>query len=379
MSDKQYNIYLDNAATTKPYKEVVALNEEINNKYFANPSSTHHLGIESASLLNKSREAILKAFNLKNYKVIFTASSTEALNLAIKGYAFNYQNRGKHLITSNIEHPSVLECFYQLRHYFGFEITILEVNEDGKITKEQLEQAMRKDTILVSLMAINNEVGSENDISSLSEVIQKYPKCNFLSDTTQAVGKMRLDYSKLDMFVVSSHKIHGLKGSGALIYKSNISFLPLISGGGQEDNYRSGTSSLVNALTLAKALNISLSNFNNNYAHVKELHDYAYSLLEKMDNIHLNSKKDMNPYILNFSTNKKAAVVVEAFSRVGIYVSSVSACHSKKEASSYVIYALYHNEEYARNTIRISFSNDNTKEEIDIFIKELKEILENIR
>lgn len=380
MINKKYDIYLDNAATTKPYPEVVALNDEINKKYFANPSSTHHLGLESSDLLNKAREVILKTLKLNRHKVIFTSSSTEALNLAIKGYAFKYQNRGKHLITSNIEHPAVLECFYQLRDYFGFKLTILEVDENGVISKEKVEKSIKDDTILVSIMAVNNEIGSINPIKEIAEVVHKHPKCNFLVDTTQGIGKENFDYNDFDMFVVSSHKIHGLKGSGALIYKSTLSFLPLISGGGQEDNLRSGTSSINNALTLAKALNLSISSLNNNHAHVEELYNHLYNELSKLDSIHLNSPKEGSSYILNFSlTNKKAAVIVEGLSELGIYISSVSACHSKYEKSSYVVKAITNNDVYASNTLRVSFSNENTLEEIDIFIKELKALMENLK
>lgn len=380
MINKKYNIYLDNAATTKPYPEVVALNDELNKKYFANPSSTHHLGLESSNLLNKARESILKTLKLNKHKVIFTSSSTEALNLAIKGYAFKYQNRGKHLITSNIEHPSVLECFYQLKDQFGFKLTILDADENGIVSKEKVEEAIKEDTILVSIMAINNEIGSINPINEIAELVHKYPKCNFLCDTTQAIGKENINYNNLDMFTLSSHKFHGLKGSGALIYKANISFLPLISGGGQEDNFRSGTSSINNALTLAKALSLSISSLNNNFARVKELHNYLYNELSKIDNIHLNSPKEGTPYIINFSlTNKKAAVIVEALSELGIYISSVSACHSKFEKSSYVVKAITNNELFASNTLRVSFSYENTLEEVQIFIKELKSLMETLK
>ena len=370
-------VYLDNAATTKVNDEVVALFVESENDNFANPNSIHALGIKNAKKVQIAKENILKNFKLKNHKVILTSSSTEANNLAIKGYCLNYQNRGKHIITSNIEHPSVLECFKQLEDKFGFEVTILNVNEKGVISPSQVLEAMRKDTILVSIMALNNEIGSINPIKDIADIVHKFPKANFHSDTTQAIGKLDLDYSSIDMFVVSSHKIHGLKGSGALIYKSSLSFMPLLSGGGQEDGFRSSTVAVSNAVTIAKAIELSIKE---DRKPIYELRDKLVDGLEKIDGIELNSNKDCSPYIVNFSlTNKKASVVVEDLSNKNIFVSSVSACNSKKEASSYVVEALGKNDKLAHNTIRVSFSKDNTMEDVDAFLKELKISLENIR
>jgi len=373
-------IYFDNAATTKPNREVVLLHNRLVEDVFANPNSIHHLGIEASKYLTKARESIFGSFKLKGYKVIFTSSSTEANNLAIKGYCLNYQNRGKHIITTNVEHPSVLECFEQLKNNFGFEVTILNVNNMGVIDISDLEKAMKKDTMLVSVMAVNNEIGSINNIDEISNVVHKYPKANLHVDTTQAVGKVKLNYSSIDMFVVSSHKIHGFKGSGALICKSNLSFLPLISGGGQEDGLRSGTSAVDMDVTLAKAISLEMNDFNKNYENIKVLQGYLLEKLAKIENIELNSNELCSPYIVNFSLlNKKAAVMVEALSQEGIYVSSVSACHSKKEAISYVVKALGKSDELAHNTIRISLDPSNTKEEIDTFIEVFEKLMRTLR
>lgn len=373
-------IYLDNAATTKPDKEVVALSLKINEEFFANPSSTHHLGLKANTELNRYRETILKTLNLKDYKVIFTSSSTEALNLAIKGYALKFKNRGTHLITANNEHPAVLEAFTQLRDVFGFKLDILPVNEEGSINLNDLEEKITNETILVSFMAVNNEVGSYNDLRKIRDIVNKYPKCALLSDTTQLIGKERFDYSLLDMFVVSAHKIHGLKNSGALILKKKISLLPLLSGGGQEEGLRSGTLSLENAATLALALHLSYKTIDKDLAYVQELNKYARERLDELkDELVINSPAHSLPYILNFSVNKKAAVVVEYLSSKNIYISSRSACHSKFEASSYVVFNMFKDEKRANNTLRISFSKDSTKEEIDALIDNLKEGLKGIR
>lgn len=373
MENKTF-IYLDNAATTIPSKEVVALYNEIELNHFGNSGSNHALGYDALKFLNKARESILNSFGVKGYKVYFVSSSTEANNLAIKGVARKYSSRGKHLITSNIEHPSVLESFKQLEKE-GFEVTYLKVNEKGIIEPKVLEEAIRKDTILVSIMGTNNEIGSINPIKELSKITHKYPKIIFHVDTTQDVGKTDMDYSDADMFVVSGHKIHGLKGSGALIAKSNISFEPLLSGGVQEEGVRAGTVSVALACSLAKAIKNSFSIKN-----LQEKRAFLVENLKKIPEISMNSNENCSPCITNFSlTEKKAAVVVEGLSNKGIYVSSVSACHSKGESFSYVVKALGKDDKDAHNTIRVSINESTTIEELQIFIKELKNLLETIK
>ena len=373
MADKNF-VYLDNAATTIPNKEVVALYNDIEINHFANSGSIHKLGVDSLTLLNKARESLLNSFGVKDYKVYFTSSATEANNLAIKGVARKYSSRGKHLITSNIEHPSVLQCFKQLEKE-GFEVNYLEVNSEGIIEPKVLEDAIRKDTILVSIMSTNNEIGSINPIKELSQIVHKNPKTFFHVDITQDVGKTNLDYNDADMFSFSGHKVHGLKGSGALIAKSSIAFEPVISGGSQEGGMRSGTVSVALACALAKAVKNSFPLKN-----IQEKQHFLLENLRKIPGISLNSSEKCSPYIVNFSlTEKKAAVVVEALSNKGIYVSSVSACHSKGEQFSYVVKALGKDEKLAHNTIRVSLSNETTIEELAVFLKELKSILETIK
>lgn len=367
-------IYLDNAATTLPNKEVLSLYNDIELNHFGNSGSIHHLGTDSSVFLGKARESILNSFKVKKHKVYFTGSSTEANNLAIISYCHKYQNRGKHIITSNIEHPSVLECFKKLESE-GFKVTYLKVNKEGVISLKDLEASMDNETILVSVMAVNNEIGSINPIKEASSIVHKFPKCSLHVDTTQAVGKLALDYNDIDMFVVSSHKIHGLKGSGALIAKDTLSFEPVVYGGGQEDGYRSGTVSVAQACALAKAVKLAVPSKN-----IKELQGFLYKELGKIEEIELNSNEKCSPYIVNFSLKtKKAAVVVEALSNKKIYVSSVSACNSKREAISYVVTALGKEEKLAHNTVRVSLDNDTTLEELETFVKELKGILEAIK
>lgn len=371
-------IYLDNAATTKLNEEILKGFSELNNKFFANSASTHKLGQEAYRLEEMARSQIAKLLNCDPSEVIFTSGATESNNLAIKGVAFSYQNRGKHIITSKVEHPSVLNAFKSLEKDFGFRVSYLDVDENGVVSVESVKKALCNDTILVSLMSVNNEVGCINPIEDIGILLKKYPKVFFHSDATQAIGKIDIDYSNVDLISMSAHKIHGFKGSGLLIKRKNIDLVPLLSGGGQEFNYRSGTNNYIYEVCLAKTLRIALENQLSNYKYVKELNMYLRSLIKDMD-IRINSNIDSSPYIINLSINKKASVVSEALSLKEIYVSTKSACSSKKSPTSYVLEAMGRGKLDAANALRISLSKDTTKEEITIFVKELKRILNEVK
>ena len=373
-------IYLDNAATTKVDPEVLNSYNQITLKYFANPSSIHSLGQESSRLLDKSREQILNVLKLTHHDVIFTSGATEANNLAIKGYCFANRSRGKHIITSSTEHPSVLNTVLEMQD-FGFEVTVLPVNKEGQIEVNSLKAAIREDTILVSLMMVNNEVGAINPIKEVGEYLKKFPKIAFHVDMVQAIGKLPLDFNNIDMFSIAGHRIHGLLGSGLLIKEKKIILKAVNQGGGQENNLRSGTNTLALSASLAKALRLSIEGEANNFKKVKVLSERLLGYLkDNKDKYLINSYNEDNPYIVNFSLlHHKASVVVEALSNRGIMVSSLSACHAKNEDYSKVVYAMYQDLNLAHNTIRISFDKDNTLEEVEALIKNLEEILKEIK
>ena len=373
-------IYLDNAATTKVDPEVLNSYNQITLKYFANPSSIHSLGQESSRLLDKSREQILNVLKLTHHDVIFTSGATEANNLAIKGYCFANRSRGKHIITSSTEHPSVLNTVLEMQD-FGFEVTVLPVNKEGQIEVNSLKAAIREDTILVSLMMVNNEVGAINPIKEVGEYLKKFPKIAFHVDMVQAIGKLPIDFNNIDMFSIAGHKIHGLLGSGLLIKEKKIILKAINQGGGQENNLRSGTNTLALSASLAKALRLAIEGEANNFKKVKVLSKRLLGYLkDNKDKYLINSYNEDNPYIVNFSLlHHKASVVVEALSNRGIMVSSLSACHAKNEDYSKVVYAMYQDLNLAHNTIRISFDKDNTIEEVEALIKNLEEILKEIK
>ena len=373
-------IYLDNAATSKVDPEVLNSYNQITLKYFANPSSIHSLGQESSRLLDKSREQILNVLKLTHHEVIFTSGATEANNLAIKGYCFANHNRGNHIITSATEHPSVLNTVLEMQD-FGFEVTVLPVNNKGQIEVKTLKAAIRDDTILVSLMMVNNEVGAINPIKEVGEYLKKFPKIAFHVDMVQAIGKIPLNFENIDMFSIAGHKIHGLLGSGLLIKEKKIILKAVNQGGGQENNLRSGTNTLALSASLAKALRLAIESETTNYKKVKVLSERLLAYLEdNKDKYLINSYNEDNPYIVNFSLlHHKASVVVEALSNRGIMVSSLSACHAKNEDYSKVVYAMYQDLNLAHNTIRVSFRKDNTLEEIETLITNLEEILKEIK
>ena len=373
-------IYLDNAATAKVDPEVLDSYNQITLKYFANPSSIHSLGQEASRLLDKSREQILNVLKLTHHEVIFTSGATEANNLAIKGYCFANRTRGNHIITSASEHPSVLNTVLELQN-FGYEVTVLPVNENGAVEVKTLKAAIKENTILVSLMMVNNETGAINPIKEVGEYLKKFPKIAFHVDMVQAIGKIPLDLENIDMFSIAGHKIHGLLGSGLLVKEKKIILKAINNGGGQENNLRSGTNTLALSASLAKALRIAVSNQAKDYEHVKTLSKRLLDYLkDNQDKYFINSHFEENPYIVNFSLlHHKASVVVEALSNRGIMVSSLSACQAKHEDYSAVVYAMTNDLNIAHNTIRVSFGRDNTLEEVEDLIKNLEQIIKEIK
>lgn len=376
-------IYLDNASTTKLDPAVKETFSSALDKYYANPSSIHKLGQEANYLLNKTKDEILTLLRCSDHQVIFTSGATESNNLAIKGVCLRYKNRGNHIITSIYEHPSVLEAFKQLEKEFGFEVTYLYPNSDGIISPQDVKKALKKETIFVSIMAVNNEIGSLNPIEQIADLLKDYPKVIFHSDAAQLIGKTNknINFNKIDLLTISAHKMHGLVSSGALIKRKKIELLPLASGGGQEYNLRSGTNDLASALAFKKTLELALSTSKERYLHVENLANRLISYLKSNPDLYeLNLPKEINPYIINFSSvKKKGSVVVEALSNAGIMVSSISACHSSKEKGSYVVASLGKNELISNNTVRVSLDYLNTNEDIDTFVSTLDKIIKDIR
>lgn len=374
-------IYFDNASSSKPSLKCLNVYQEESLKSFANPSSIHKLAMVNSSNILRIKQNILKQVGLDDkYDIIFTSGATESNNLAILGYCRKNKNRGNQIITTNIEHESVLNPFLQLEKE-GFIVKYLHVDENGEVSLDELNKMMTKQTILVSIMASNNEVGSVFNILGASKIIKEYPKCVFHSDCVQAFGKIPLELLSLDMFTITGHKIHGIKGIGALILKKKILIEPIIYGGNQQKGIRSGTLDYPSIASFNETINEAISNLRNDNLYVDNLHKHMVIKLKEIDEVSINTPEhNYNPYIVCFSLKtKKASVVVEALSNEGIYVNSVSACNSKREDPSYVLLAMNKEYQISKNPIRVSFSSDNSIEEIDFFIDKLKTILNTIR
>lgn len=374
-------IYLDNSATTKPYREVVETFQKTADRYFGNPSSLHHLGIEAERLIEKAREVIASNLGVDKQEVLFTSGGTEGNNLAIKGIAWQYRNRGRHVITTTVEHPSSTEAFRQLEE-LGFEVTYLPVNDEGRISLTDLKSALRDDTILVSVIHVNNEIGTIQPIEEIGELLSSYPKTVFHVDHVQGASKVPLAIkkAKVDLCTLSAHKLHGLKGTGVLTVRKGVTLAPLFSGGGQERNLRSGTENVPGIVAMAKAIRLSYERLSET-KRLSALRDDTIEELSNMSGIHVNTPKvHAAPHIVNFSVKGiKPEALIHSLSEQDIYVSTKSACSSKNNDASAVILAIGGSEERAKTAIRLSFSFATTEEELTILIDVLKKTLDNQR
>lgn len=367
-------IYLDYAATTPVDKEVQETYFSLVSSLFGNPDSIHSVGVESSNILEKAREQILKLLKLNKYDLIFTSGASESNNLAIKGVALRYQHKGKHIITTNVEHASVMNTCKQLETYFGFEVTYLPVNNEGVVTAEQVKNALRDDTILVSIMAVNNEIGSINPIKEISEILRA-KHIFFHVDFVQACGKLPIDYSLADMGTLSAHKIHGLKGSGVLYKARSIELVPVINGGEQENGWRGGTNNAPTNIVFAKTLRKALESQPDSFKLVSGLNKMMREALVEIPGVILNTDEKCSPYILSFRTKLGSEVMMNALQNEGFMVSARSTCASNYSSASHVLLAIGLSEKEANSTIRVSLQNDVTEEEVKAFVEAVRMIV----
>ena len=360
-------IYFDNSATTIVDTKVLETYNKVCNNYPGNSNSLHKLGIKSKELEDYATENIAKYLGVKKSEIIYTSGATESNNTVLKGVAFKYKNRGNHIITSHLEHSSIIEtCKYLEKN--GFIIDYVDINKDGTINLEHLKKLINDNTILVSIALVDSELGIRQDIDSISKIIRNYPKCYFHVDATQAIGKIKVDFKNIDFMSMSMHKIFGMKGIGLLIKKENISIDNLIHGGKSSTSYRSGTPALPLIVSSMKALELIIPNIDNNYKHVEKLNNKIVSYLKKYDRVHINSTKNSIPYIINFSTlDIKPETFIHAMEEYDIYLGTKSACSTGDSSDS--VYAIYKDIEVSTHSIRISLSYKNTIEEVETFIK----------
>ena len=364
-------IYLDNSATTKPHKEVLATFLKASEEYFGNPASLHKIGNNAEDLLETARSQIAQLLGMEH--IVFTSGGTESNNLAILGTANAYRHRGRHIISAVTEHASVLKSLDELERR-GFEITRLPVNKSGMIDLNQLKNSVRSDTILVTLMHVNNETGAVHPIPEIKKILDG-TRAFLHTDAVQSIGKIELDPDSMpDLLTMSAHKIHGLKGSGILAF-NNVQPEAVIFGGGQEGGYRSGTVAVSHAASLAKALRLARPNplyadWNRNLR----------SFFNLYDDILIVSPSDATPHILSIALRGvKGEVLVSGLQDEGIIVSTSSACSSKNTEASHVIDALNLPHSYRSSVIRISFGAFTTEQDIANFQNGFKKVYRIIK
>ncbi len=378
-------VYLDNAATTKPRKEVVESVLKSLEEQYANPSSLHKKGVEVEKEIKRIRRIVAKALGCTDQEIIFTSSGTEANNLAIRGITDAYKRSGNHIITSKIEHKSVLNTFSELEKK-GFKVTYLDVDEKGFISTEQLKDAINNSTILVSIMYVNNEIGSIQPIEEMGKIIKSInPKTLFHVDGVQAFGKIKFNIKdiKIDSFSISGHKIHGPKGIGALYIKKGIKINPILTGGSQEMGIRSGTENVPGIYGLGEAVKLSMEDQDKNIEHLKKLRNYFIDTFKsQVEGIHITSEKNDNfaPHIINVCfPGVRSEIMLHSLEQDGIYVSSGSACSSKRKGYSHVLEAINMKDDLIDSALRFSLSYITTKSEIDYAIEKTKEHFINLK
>lgn len=374
-------IYLDNSATTIPDPSVVESFQKTTEQYFANPSSIHQLGGTVEKLLETARRQAASILRVEPDEIIFTSGGTEGNNLAVKGIAFEHRNRGKHIITTAVEHPSVEEACLSLERS-GFEVTVLPVDRYGVVAVEDVKKAIRDDTILVSVMHVNNEIGSIQPIEEIGKLLENYPKVHFHVDAVQSFGKVPLSLreSGIDLCTFSGHKIHGLKGTGILYVKKGTRLFPLLHGGGQENEVRPGTENVAGAVSFVRAMRLIKEQEQGNKEHLQALHDRLWNAFENIDGLHINSPENGAPHILNVSVpGIKPEVIIHMLGEKDIFISTKSACSSKQKDESKILVACGFSRDIAISGLRISLSYHNTAEEIERFLQALKEAVDQFK
>ena len=365
-------IYLDNSATTMVDDRVLETFNKVCKNYPGNSNSLHSLGIKSKELEDYATEKISNLLGVKPSEIIYTSGASESNNTVLKGVASKYKNRGNHIITTPLEHSSILETCKYLENK-GFIIDYVKIKDNGLIDIEDLERLLTDNTILVSVAYVDSELGIRQDIDTISKIVKKHPKCYFHVDATQAIGKIKVDPTSIDFISMSAHKIFGLKGIGLLIKEDNIVIDNLIHGGKSTTIYRSGTPALPLICSLMKALELVIPNIDKNYEYVSSLSRKIKDNLKKYDNIHINSTENSIPYIINFSViGVKPETFIHTMEEEDIYLSTKSACSTSDVSLS--VDSIYHNREISMSSIRISLSYKNTEEEIDKFIKAFDKI-----
>lgn len=366
----------DSASTTNVQAQVLKTYIDLLQKEYANSESLYDEGVAMHLKLEKARAAIASLLQVQAQEIIFTSGASESNSAAIKGVCFAQRDK-KHILTTSIEHSSVRHAVAQMAEIFNYEVTYLSVSEKGVISLEEMKKSLREDTAIVSIMAVNNEVGSIQPIQEVGEYVKKHSHAYFHVDLTQAIGKVELDMKYIDLASMSAHKMNGLKGSGILVKKNHVPFVPLINGGEQEFGLRGGTANALVDLVLAKTLRLYLEEQKKKRPHIQALKERMVSGLRKLEGVWINSPSEGIANIVNFSYPKIPSEVMQnALNKKGFMVSAKSTCDSKSSEPSEVLMAMGLGRDRSLSSIRVSFHGENTLEEVDSFLKAYREVIQ---
>ena len=362
--------YLDYSATTPVNKEVLDSFNKVTTNFIGNPNSLHRLGVEAKELIDEATHQIAQILNIKDDEIIYTSGASESNNTALKGICSKYQNRGKKILTTKLEHSSIYGALGYLQKN-GFTLDFIELNENGEIDINDLKNKLTDDVILVTISHVNSELGIKQNVNEIGKIIHENSKAYFHVDMTQSIGKIKVSFENIDLASFTAHKIYGLKGIGALFLKKGIVIDNLIHGGKSTSVYRSGTPSAALIVSFSKALRLIYNDIDEKYKHVLELNNYLKNNLK----CEINSTPSSIPHILNLSVlNIKPETVLHALEKYDIFISTQSACSTGDTSTS--VYAVTKDIEKAKHSIRISLSYLTTMDEVKYFIKCFNEVLE---
>lgn len=384
---EEIRAYLDNSATTRPFDEVVEKMSHVMKDVYGNPSSMHMAGINAEAEVKEAKDIFASILKVSEKEIFFTSGGTESDNLALIGCAMAGKRAGMHIITTKVEHPAILESVKYLEKC-GFRITYLDVNSDGRVNQDALKDALCEDTILVSVMQVNNEIGALNDIETLAKIVKGYnPSILFHVDAVQSFGKVKIHPKKMkiDLLSISGHKIHGPKGIGVLYINEKVKITPIVYGGGQQKGLRSGTENVPGIAGIALAAKKIYEDFDEHIENLYALKEYFIDGLQKLPGVSVNGIPEEGvrysaPHVISASfSGVRAEVLLHALEAKGIYVSSGSACATNKPATSATLLAIGLDKSLLDSTLRFSMSVFTTKEELDYTLRVLSEELVTLR